>query len=65
MANIESKIILNLLNEVTNIHNLFMSEKHFAAGFALCFHQQHLVELLRMAEKQEKDADYGNPPITP
>jgi hypothetical protein len=65
MANIESKIILDLVNEVTQIHNDMVKENLFNAGFMLSFHQQHLVELYKMAEKQEKELARGNPPITP
>lgn len=65
MANIESKILLDLINEVTNVQNLFIKGDHFSAGFALCNLQRHVIELYKLAEQQEKEMARGNPPITP
>lgn len=65
MANIDSKILLDLINEVTNVKNLFIKGDQFSSGFALCHLQRHIIELYKLAEQQEKEVARGNPPITP
>jgi len=41
------EIFIDLINEITDIQNHMVKGNIFQAGFLLCFHQQHLVELRR------------------
>lgn len=52
-----SEEIINLINEVTIIHNCMNEGKLFQAGFELSFHQQHLVNILRKLEEKERLKD--------
>ena len=49
-----SEEVINLINEVTSVHNYMDEGKLFHAGFKLAFHQQHLVDILRKLEEKEK-----------
>lgn len=51
---VDSHTILEWINTITGIHNNFIEEKHFSAGFNICFLQQCMVEALRKLEMQEK-----------
>ena len=55
MIHIDSKIFLSLMNEVTEVHNHMVKGNQFRAGFMLAFHQQHLLDLMKESEQQERN----------
>lgn len=55
MTKITSKYVLELINDITIIHNNVQKGDLFTAGFNLCFFQQCLINMLRGLEEKEKN----------
>ncbi len=51
---VDSRMILNLINEMTEVHNLIVDNQMFIAGFQLGRLQGDLVFLFEQLEQQER-----------
>lgn len=60
MTKLKSNYILDLVNDITLIHNSIQKGELFSAGFNLCFLQQCLLDVMRELEEREKN-EQANP----
>lgn len=53
---VDSRLILGLVNELTEVHNLIVDDQMFIAGFQLGSLQKSLVLLMEQLENKERGA---------